>query len=56
MGFDDGKVAYERIYWDQASLLAQIGLLDESRLPITGAIQASKVLDKDVPGNQLLGS
>ena len=28
MGFSDGKVAYEHIYWDQASVLAQIGLLD----------------------------
>ena len=27
MGFDDGKVASEHIYWDQASLLAQVGLL-----------------------------
>lgn len=59
MGFDrsgvEPKVAYERIYWDQASLLAQIGLLDEAALPITGAVQARKVLDKDVPANALLG-
>lgn len=54
MGIDGGKVAYERIYWDQASLLAQIGLLDEARLPITGAVQADKVLDKDLPANTLL--
>ncbi len=36
MGFDDGKVASEHIYWDQASLLAQVGLLDTTNLPITG--------------------
>jgi carboxymethylenebutenolidase len=54
MGFEGDKVAFERIYWDQASLLVQVGLLDESRLPVTGAIQADKVLDKDVPANHLL--
>ncbi len=54
MGFEDDKVAFERIYWDQASLLVQVGLLDENRLPVTGAVQAQKVLDKDVPANHLL--
>ncbi|MCV7258336.1 ester cyclase [Mycobacterium shimoidei] len=54
MGIEKGKVAYERIYWDQASLLAQIGLLDETGLPITGAVQAHKVLDQDLPANTLL--
>ncbi|WP_375486514.1 nuclear transport factor 2 family protein [uncultured Mycobacterium sp.] len=54
MGINEGKVAYERIYWDQASLLAQVGLLDETQLPITGAAQAHKVLDKDLPANTLL--
>jgi carboxymethylenebutenolidase len=56
MGFeaDSRKVAYERIYWDQASLLVQVGLLDESLLPVTGVAQARKVLDKDLPANTLL--
>ena len=54
MGFDGDKVAYERIYWDQASLLAQVGLIDQALLPVTGAIQAEKELDKDIPANQLL--
>lgn len=57
MGFEgdpDFKVAYERIYWDQASLLVQVGLLDETLLPVTGAAQARKVLDKDLPANTLL--
>lgn len=54
VGFEAGKLAYERIYWDQASLLAQIGLLDETQLPITGAVQARKVLDKNLPANTLL--
>ncbi|QUR68211.1 nuclear transport factor 2 family protein [Mycobacterium spongiae] len=54
MGFEANKVAYERIYWDQASLLVQIGLLDEALLPVTGVAQARKVLDKDLPANTLL--
>ncbi len=34
VGVRDGKVAYEHIYWDQAGLLVQLGLLDPSELPI----------------------
>jgi carboxymethylenebutenolidase len=38
VGFDaDGKITYERIYWDQASVLVQLGLLDPTGLPIKGA-------------------
>lgn len=29
VGFRDGKIAYERLYWDQASVLKQVGLLPE---------------------------
>jgi carboxymethylenebutenolidase len=45
VGFEDGKVHHEHIYWDQASLLAQVGLIDASTLPVTGAEQAENVLD-----------
>jgi carboxymethylenebutenolidase len=34
VGVRDGQVAYEHIYWDQAGLLAQLGLLDPTGLPI----------------------
>ena len=55
VGFADGKVAHEHIYWDQASLLAQVGLLDPSELPITGAEQAGNVLDPRArPLNELI--
>ena len=40
VGFKDGEIAYEHIYWDQASLLVQIGLPDKSKRPVTGAEQA----------------
>ena len=45
VGFRDGKLAYERIYWDQASVLKQIGLLSDEHLPVVGAETARKVLD-----------
>ena len=44
MGFEGGKVAYEHIYWDQASVLVQIGLLDPARLPVAGGEQAQRLL------------
>jgi carboxymethylenebutenolidase len=53
-GFEAGKVAYERVSWDQASLLVQVGALDRSNLPVAGAEQAAKVLDKDLPSNELI--
>jgi carboxymethylenebutenolidase len=44
VGFRDGKVAFERVYWDQASVLKQIGVLGETKLPIFGSETARKVL------------
>jgi carboxymethylenebutenolidase len=44
MGFNGDKVAYEHIYWDQASVLVQIGLLDPGLLPVAGAEQAERLL------------
>jgi carboxymethylenebutenolidase len=44
MGFAGDKVAYEHIYWDQASVLVQLGLLDRSTLPVAGAEQADRLL------------
>jgi len=42
--FRDGKLAHEHIYWDQASVLKQIGLLTDPALPVCGAETAHKVL------------
>jgi carboxymethylenebutenolidase len=53
--FEDGKVAHEHIYWDQASLLVQIGLIDRDGLPVTGAEQARNLLDpRAQPMNALI--
>jgi carboxymethylenebutenolidase len=52
--FRDGKVAHEHIYWDQASVLVQIGMIDPRGLPVAGAEAARKVVDKSLPSNTLL--
>ncbi len=44
IGFQEGKVSHEHIYWDQASVLAQVGLLDVNHLPISGVESAEKLL------------
>lgn len=54
IGFDDGKLAHEHIYWDQASVLAQLGLIDVATLPVAGAESARKVLDPTLPSNALI--
>src|SRR5436309_9788749 len=52
--FREGKLAHEHIYWDQASVLVQIGLLDASKLPVVGIESAKKVLDPSLPANELM--
>jgi carboxymethylenebutenolidase len=52
--FKDGKLAHEHIYWDQASVLVQIGLMDPSKLPVAGVESARKVLDPTLPANELM--
>jgi len=49
VGFRRGKLAHERIYWDQASVLKQIGLLTDPSLPVFGAETAQKLLDPAMP-------
>ena len=45
MKFEDGKISHEHIYWDQASLLVQIGVLDPKLLPVTGQEQAKRLVE-----------
>ena len=52
--FRDGKLAHEHIYWDQASVLVQIGLLDPETLPIAGVETAKKAMDPSLPANALI--
>jgi carboxymethylenebutenolidase len=53
VGFKDGKISHEHIYWDQASVLVQIGLLDPKGLPVSGAESARKVLDPKLPPRRM---
>lgn len=52
--FRGDKLYNEHIYWDQASLLVQIGKLDPTGLPIAGIETAQKLLDKERPSNDLM--
>ena len=53
MSREAGKVEFERIYWDQASLLVQLGLIDAKTLPVSGE-QAARLLDPKLPSNTLI--
>jgi carboxymethylenebutenolidase len=51
--FDGDKVAHEHLYWDQASVLVQVGLLDRT-LPVCGGEIAAQVLNPTQPMNELI--
>ncbi len=52
--FEGDKLVHEHIYWDQASVLVQIGKLDPKGLPVAGAETARKVIDKMRSSNPLM--
>jgi len=52
--FRDNKLSHEHIYWDQASVLVQLGLLESARLPIAGVETARKLIDPALPSNYLI--
>ena len=52
--FEGAKIACERIYWDQATVLVQIGLLDRALLPVAGVEQARKFEDHLLVSNELM--
>ena len=55
INFRGGKLYHEHIYWDQASVLVQIGLLDPTGLPVGGADVAKKMFDaKSLESNALM--
>ncbi len=54
VGFRGGKLHHEHIYWDQASLLVQIGLLEPGGLPVAGLEVARKAVDETLPSNELM--
>jgi carboxymethylenebutenolidase len=54
MKFQQGKIAREHIYWDQASLLVQVGLLDPTLLRVVDMEQTRTLLDNSFPLNILI--
>lgn len=54
INFRGDKLYHEHIYWDQASVLTQLGLLDPERLPVVGVEQSKKLLDETLPSNTLM--
>ncbi len=53
VGFEGDRLAHEQIYWDQASVLVQLGLLSSAGLPVCGAESALKALDPTLPPRRL---
>jgi carboxymethylenebutenolidase len=52
--FREGKIESEHIYWDQASVLVQVGLIRDAKLPVAGVETAEKILDPNRPSNTLI--
>lgn len=53
--FRGDKLAREHIYWDQATVLVQLGLIDPAELPVAGVESAQKALNPGaVPSNRLI--
>ena len=54
VNFRGNKLYHEHIYWDQASVLVQIGVLDPKGLPVAGKESATKLIDETQPSNTLM--
>jgi carboxymethylenebutenolidase len=52
--FRGDKLWHEHIYWDQASVLVQLGLIDQTGLPVVDARGARKLVDETLPSNELI--
>ncbi|QYD72069.1 dienelactone hydrolase family protein [Paraburkholderia edwinii] len=52
--FRGDKIDNLHVYWDQATVLAQIGMLDTAGLPVVGIQSARKVLDIARPSDTLM--
>jgi carboxymethylenebutenolidase len=56
VSFEGDKIYNEHIYWDQASVLVQIGKLEPKGLPVAGIETARKLKDKTLPSNTLMAA
>lgn len=55
VNFRGDKLYHEHIYWDQASVLVQIGFLSADGLPVSGDT-VKKMLDETLPSNTLMSN
>jgi carboxymethylenebutenolidase len=53
IAFEDGKISSEHIYWDQATVLLQLGVI-KGDLPVLGADQVDRLLNPNAPANRLI--
>jgi carboxymethylenebutenolidase len=53
VAFENEKISSEHIYWDQATVLLQLGILEDG-LPALGADQADRLSNSDAPANTLI--
>lgn len=51
--FEGEKISSEHIYWDHATVLAQLGLLGKD-LPVIGAAQGDRLIDANAPVNRFI--
>ena len=55
VGFDqDNKITHEHVYWDQATMLVQLGAARSIRATVTGAEQTARLIDPELPSNTLI--
>lgn len=54
VNFRGDKLYHEHIYWDQASVLVQIGVLSANGLPVAGIETAKKLIDETLPSNEMM--
>ena len=53
--FENGKVANEHLYWDHASVLAQVGVIDPAKVPVKAAESARTLLQWSGSAKRLKG-
>lgn len=53
IGFENGRISFEHIYWDQATVLKQLGCLNDD-LPVLSANQCDRLENASAPANQLI--
>lgn len=54
IAFEGDKIASEHIYWDHASAMIQLGVLDPARVPALGSEQTGRILNPDAAANRLI--